>query len=364
MKYPRAWIVVTPRDAGNAEVISWQDIITLAVTDTLYNAADSFELTLKNDKALSDYLRKEMDVQIYLGYVANPQAWSKNELSLVFRGKVDGVRPAYSASGQYVTLVGRDYAALLLDNEFNLAFAERTASQVAELLAEKYGLTPVVTPTTTIVERDLYKDKKEWQILQTMADREGFVCYVTPQKELYFGERQAQKDENGEEEVSATFSWKKDTASNIKSVTFDDSMLEITNKVIVRHFMGKGKQAISATAQNDDLIAKYGEKAKVVYDSKAKTYDLALRTAQNLLSKLCTAVVTFESMEIAGNAAVGAEKLIAIEGCGRFDGKYYVSEIKHNFAASTGYTCTLSGTNQQPDSAAQYRENLYETAVT
>ena len=165
MKYPRAWIEVTPREGGNAEVISWQDIITLAVTDTLYNAADSFELTLKNDKALSDYLRKEMDVQIYLGYVANPQAWSKNELTLVFRGKVDGVRPAYSASGQYVTLVGRDYAALLLDNEFNLAFAERTASQVAELLAEKYGLTPVVTPTTTIVERDLYKDKKEWQIL-------------------------------------------------------------------------------------------------------------------------------------------------------------------------------------------------------
>ena len=49
MKYPRAWIEVTPRDGGNAEVISWQDIITLAVTDTLYNAADSFELTLKND---------------------------------------------------------------------------------------------------------------------------------------------------------------------------------------------------------------------------------------------------------------------------------------------------------------------------
>lgn len=359
MKYPRCYIELTPREGGNAVAVNWQDVISLTVTDTMFSGADSFELTLNNSRLLSDYIRKEMDVKIYLGYVKNQKAWTKTELTHIFTGKIDGIRPSFGAR-DVVGLIGRDYAALFLDNEFNLQFAERTASQIAQLLAERHGLTAVVTPTTVIVEKDMYKDKTEWQILQTLADREGYTCYVTKDKELYFGIRQEpEKDEDGNEKAACTFFYKKEQSSNILSVTFDDSMLEIINKVTVRHFFGRKKQLVQASATNDDLIKKYGVKERIVYDSKALTTELVQRTAEALLGKLDNAVVTFSGLETEGIATIGAENLVNIEGCGRFDGSYYLTEVRHSFSMN-GYGISLSGTNQQPDAAAQYRENLYE----
>ena len=79
-----------------------------------------------------------------------------------------------------------------------------------------------------------------------------------------------------------------------------------------------------------------------------------------MLGKLDNAVVTFSGLETEGIATIGAENLVNIEGCGRFDGSYYLTEVKHSFSMS-GYGIALSGTNQQPDAAAQYRDNLYES---
>lgn len=360
MKYPRCWIELTAKGSEESQSVSWQDVLSLNVTDTMFSGADSFEITLKNDQLLSDYLRKAMEIKIYIGYVKDPYKWSKDELTHIFTGIVDGVRPAFSNQNT-VGLVGRDFAGLFLDNEFNLQFAERTASQIAEILATRHELKPIVTATTVIVEKDMYKDKKEWQILQTLADREGFTCYVTKDRELYFGPRkEPEKDENGNEKASNTLYYSKKESSNIIGITFDDSMLGIINKVTVRHFLGKKKQLIQATAEKKDLIEKYGVKERIIYDAKALTQELAQKTADAMLGKLSNAVVTFSELRTEGIADIGADSLISIEGCGRFDGGYYLTEVKHSFSMS-GYMATLQGTNQEPDAAAQYREQLYES---
>lgn len=358
MAAPRCWIEVYDPGKKDFVGVKWQDIVDLQIENNLELAADSFECTLRNDKLLSDFLRKEQEVKFYIGYVQDPVKWEKEELTHLFTGKIDGVKPNFGKS-MTVRLLGRDFSAPLIDSEFSLAFAERTASQIAELLADKYGLAKQITETTVIVEKDLYKDKKEWAILQEIADREGFICYVDKNKALYFGPRT--DDEN--QEISQTLIYRdteKPQQSSLLSIEFDDSMLGIINRVVVRHWLGKHKQLIEARAINQDLIDKYGKKTRIIYSAKAKTQEVAQAEADKRLKQLSRAVVTAQGVSVLGNAALGAQKMLAIQNCGRFDGNYFVDRVQHRISMSGGYTCELNITTQLPDAAAQYRQDIYD----
>ena len=349
----RCWLEVTDPDSGGAVSVRWTDVINVRVENNLYVAADSFEISLKNDQLLSDYLRKEQEIKIWFGYVQDTDSWSKSELTQVFSGKIDGVRPLFG-NQMTLQLVGRDFSAPLIDTEFSVAYIERTASQIVQILAEKHKLKPIITSTTVVIERDLYKDRKEWEILQELADREGFVCYVTKDKELYFGPRK-----DTDESVSAELVYRKGKASNVISVQFDDSMVGIINKVIVRHWLGKKKSLVEGKAQNDDLIQKYGEKCRVFYDSKAKTKELADQIAAKKLKELSRAVVTAEDCKVVGNPTLETEKIVTFSNVGRFSQKYYLERVTHEINKSSGYTCSITGATQRPDSAAQYRKDIY-----
>jgi phage protein D len=352
-KKARCWLEVTDPDTEKQVAVRWTDVISIKVENTLYVAADSFDITLKNELLLSDYLRKEQEIRVWIGYVKDTDQWSKDELTHIFTGKIDGVRPLF-ANQMTLQLAGRDFSATLIDDEFSLAFAERTASQVAEILAERHKLTPIVTATTVVVERDLYKDRKEWEILQELADREGFVCYVTKEKELYFGPRK-----DSDDTVAAEYMYRKGEESNIISVQFDDSMVMIYNRVLVRHWMSKHKQLIEGEAKNQELIDRYGEKTRIFYDPKAKTKELADQMAEKRLKELARAVTTAEDCKVWGDPSLEAEKIITFANVGRFAQKYYLERITHELSKGAGYTCSLNGATQRPDSAAQYRKDIY-----
>lgn len=88
-------------------------------------------------------------------------------------------------------LEGRDYAAALIAARTNETFANRTASEIATLLAGRHALTPDVQPTTTPVGRywELEHDSltldsgarmtTEWDLLATLAGWEGFDLWVS-----------------------------------------------------------------------------------------------------------------------------------------------------------------------------------------
>lgn len=347
------WIEVFDKEKNEPVAVKFNDVTDLNIEQSLYVAADTFDCTLKNDKLLSDYLRKEMEISFWLGTTTNLSGWNKDELVHVFTGKIDGLRPRF---GNEMTeqLVGRDFAARLIDTEFSVAFAKRTASDIAIMLAKRHGLIPDVIPTTTIVEKDLYKDRKEWAILQELADREGFVCYVKKNKILYFGPRKDTDDT-----VVAELYYRQKEKSNILEIEFDDSMVGIINYVVVRHWQGKSKKLIEGAAKNQDLINKYGEKKRVIYDSKAKTKQLAENIAAKKLKEWSRAVVTAQ-LRLPCAPYMECEKMVSITGCGRFDGKYYIERVRHSYNKSGGWFTECNLTSQRPDSAAQYRQDLYE----
>lgn len=339
---PRAVLEVAGVD------VRWTDLISLRLENTLYMAADSFEATLDNQHMLSDWLRKEQEVRIYLGYVSDPERWSKNELVHVFTGKIDGVRPSFG-NPKTVQLLGRDYSARMLDTESTIAFKNQKSGQIAQLLAKKYGLKFVGQVGDADLDKEMFTNKKEWDILQTLADREGFVCYVTKNKELYFGPRQS-SDEN------QVYTFSRVLGKENCKIECDDSSVGVITKVTVRHW--HKKKLIQASAENKKLAASLGQtKERVVFDSKAKTPADAKRIAENKLKEWSRAVVTCRA-NTPLLPYLEAEKKAKTEGTGRFDGMYYIDRVVHELSRS-GATSETDMTNIRPDTAEQYRNDLY-----
>lgn len=348
------WIEVIDPDKNEPVLVKFNDLIDLNIEQSLYVAADTFDCVLKNDLLLSDYLRKEQEISFWLGSTRNLGGWTKDELTHVFTGKIDGVRPRFG-NEMTVQLIGRDFTARFIDTEFSVAFAERTASDIAILLAQKHGIPIEVVPTTAIIEKDLYKDRKEWAILQELADREGYVCYMKKGKVLYFGPRK-----DSDDTVVAELYYRQKDKSNILEIEFDDSMVGVINHVVVRHWMGRGKRLIEGEAKNQDLIDKYGEKKRVVYDPKAKNEEQATEIAEKKLKEWSRMVVTADQVRLPCAPYMECEKMVSVTGCGRFDGKYYIERVRHQYNKSAGWFSECNLTSQRPDSAAQYRQDLYD----
>jgi phage protein D len=337
---PRAYLTISGVSVRPA------DIVSLTWESTLFLAADSLEVELNNREGLSDWVRKDQEIFLYLGYVKDASAWSQNELSFCFAGRIDAVKPKFGEDGETLTLMCRDYARSLIDTEYSVAYAERTASQIAEMLAKKYGLTPQVKTTTDILSRDLFQQATEWEVLQELAKREGYVCYVTKDKKLVFAPR------TEDAEIVARYIWKK----NVPRAEFDDSCVGVVNKVTVRHWTNK--QKIEASAQDDFLIRQMGRVVeRVFHDAQVKTAAQAQEKARKRLKELARPVVTGE-LTVVGDPVLSAEKRVILEGFGRFSGTYYIERATHRFGPD-GYTTDLAVTNVRPEDAQQYRQDLY-----
>jgi phage protein D len=353
MGYPRCWMEVMDAEKNEAAAVDWKDIINLSIELSLYTAADTFNCTLRNDRLISEYLQKKQEVSFWLGTVNNPSNWSKEELTHVFTGQIDGIRP-YFGEQMTLQLIGRDYAAKLIDAEFSVAYAEYTASQIAALIAKEQGLAPDVVPTDIIIERDLYKDRKQWEILQELADREGYVCYVKKNKTLYFGPRQ-----DYDNAKVCDLNYRQKEKSNTVSIQFDDSMVGIINQVVVRHWQGETKTLIEGEAKNDENIRNYGSKKRVYYDPKAATKEIAGEIAAKKLKDLLGGIVTAEQIKVPLSPAMDTEKMVGVKGCGRFDGNYYIEQVQHSFSKSGGAFTEIKIAAERPDSAEQYRKSIY-----
>ncbi|WP_216625779.1 phage late control D family protein [Paenibacillus planticolens] len=315
-------------------------------------AADSFEVKVNNSLMLSDWFKKNQEIKIYLGYVQDPNRWYKNELEHVFTGKIDGVSPSFSGD-MTCRIIGRDYSAPFLDTTFTVAYAERTASQIASLLCSKYGLTPNITSTTEIIDRDMYQNRKEWEILQSLADHEGFICYVDKNKTFYFGQRDL-----SDEEIEANLFYRMGFKSNCQ-IDFDDNAVDSFNQVTVRHYTQK--QLIEGTAKNDTLIESMGQvKERVYYSSKVKTQAEAKQLADKLLPEFSRYVITGKASKMAGVPTIACEKKVSVAGCGRFDGNYYVERYDLTLNKQ-GFLMGLDITSLRPDEAEQYRQDLYSS---
>jgi phage protein D len=121
-----------------------------------------------------------------------------NSKNLLFSGVVD------SCDGNFgedeITIRGRDHAASLADGRQTVAslnFRNQTIGQIVTQIANKFGLTPLVTDPGVMAGplmngENFYGPHPQtyWAIIQTLADQVGYEAYVTPDQTLYFGPEQ------------------------------------------------------------------------------------------------------------------------------------------------------------------------------
>lgn len=134
--------------------------------------------------------QQDMFVELFIGFPPNPNNYSTADLTSWIYGQVDHIE--INPVTNTITVDGRDLTRVFIDAKTTQKWPNQTSSQIATALAKKHGLTPVVTATTTTVGKyyeidhvNMADERSEWDILNYLADLEGFKVWVRGQS-LYF----------------------------------------------------------------------------------------------------------------------------------------------------------------------------------
>jgi phage protein D len=172
-----------PRVAFTVNGVPVPGLIEAEVTNNSHFASDTFHAVL----ALSllppaygpAYWSNSIGDQIGIS-----AGFAGEQMMPLILGQVDDTD--YDPVRRTITLSGRDLSARLIDTRSAEKFVNKTSSQIAEELAQRHGLVPVVKPTTakagTYYSAEhvvLTKDQTEWDLLTYLAEREGFDVWVS-----------------------------------------------------------------------------------------------------------------------------------------------------------------------------------------
>lgn len=349
----------------NDEVIDgWLEIET--DNNTFYEA-DTFRVTFPARVLDLAALvgAAEVKVEVLAGFPRDASRFDPSELNTIVLGNVDDL--SFDPVMNVVMLSGRDYTAKLIDAKTTEKFANQTASEIAEVLAKRHGLTPVVTKTTTKVgkyyeidEVRLTDARTEWDLLTWLAnetltdDGRKFIAYVQAD-ELHF-EPQASPDED-----AYVLRWSPPATGRAfaeapaVSMSFTRNLTVLRDVVVtVKSWSQKQKKAVEAV---------YPTKAKGVQpgQSEAKrqlheyrypnlTQEQALQKAQAIHRDLTLQEVRLNASMPADNALT-PRRLVQVTGTGTvFDQTYYPDSVRRRMSNDGGYTMDISAKNRSPES--------------
>ncbi len=239
-----------------------------------------------------------------------------------------------------VHLDGRDLTAGLIETRTQETFANRTASEIASLLAQRHNLTPYVSPTRTPVGRYYQSEHDritldqfsrmttEWDLLVFLARQEGFDLFVQGSA-LYF---QPAAQPTGP--VLAL------TPRDVLDLRLSRSLtLARDIEVIVRSWNSRQNSALAqqTTASCLDSTGQSNAPAqRYVFVRPNLTADDALRFAQRMIAEL-TRHERSISVSLPGELALTPRSMIAIQDTGTdFDQTYYVDVIERRLRQNGG----------------------------
>ncbi len=159
--------------------------IEAEVTSNSHYAADRFHarLALDADPGTAAFWAGAAEVLADIRFSLDGGPGSSLILGAVDRVEIDPIR-------RLVHIEGRDLTARLIEARTQESFSNRTASEIATILARRHGLTPVVTDTNTPVGRyyqnehdritldQFSRAMTEWDLLVWLAGQEGFQVFV------------------------------------------------------------------------------------------------------------------------------------------------------------------------------------------
>jgi phage protein D len=267
------------------------------------------------------------------------------------QGAVDNV--VINLSLGLIHVEGRDHTASLLETRTRETFANRTASEIATLLASRHNLSHQVSATATPVGR-YYENEHdsitldqfshattEWDLLAFLARQEGFDVFVQGQT-LYFQPTTQMSD----------------IAVSLRPADMIDLRMERSLtlardiEVVVKSWNSRQNSAFiqrARAARHGGINRSSGQVLCYSYVRPNLTPDEALRFAQRKLVELTRHERTVE-ITMPGDLELTPRSILMLEGTGSdFDQAYFIDVIERRFHPSHGFSQHIRARNTSSD---------------
>lgn len=273
--------------------------------------------------------------------------------SSVIQGTVDTVEIEPIAGD--VRIRGRDFTSALIEAPTQETFANRTASEIATMLAYRHGLVPSVIPTTTPVGRFYQNDHEsitlnslsrvttEWDLLVFLAQQENCDVYVRGNS-LYF---QPMVDPSA---ISCVLQ-----PSDLIEIRLERSlMLAQEIQVAVKSwntqqqaaFVEQVSGTVTATTSGSSPLTASARQYVLICPNL--TPDKASAVATQRLNELVRHERTID-FSMPGELVLTPRNVILLRGTGTdFDQAYYVESLDRKFGIRTGFVQQVRANNTSP----------------
>ncbi len=256
-----------------------------------------------------------------------------------------------------VRLEGRDLTAALIETRTQETFSNRTASEIATILAGRHGLTAAVTTTTTPVGRYYQNEHDritldqfshattEWDLLVFLARQEGFDVFIQGTT-LHFQPPAAGQAPTMEVRPADVIALRLN-----RSLTLARDI-----EVTVKSWNSRQRSAFTQTARASGQPAS-GTRAgpatppqRYVLVRPNLTPNQALQLAQSRLAEL-TQHERIIDLLLPGELSLTPRSRLSLSGSGTgFDQIYYVETIERDFHQANGFTQRIRARNSSPRS--------------
>ena len=325
-----------------------EGVISAQVRSNNHYAADCFSVALAMDPDLpgsAPFWADSSDILLDLRFSLDGIAF----IPLIL-GAVDSV--VLDVITNTVRLQGRDLSAALIETRTQETFSNRTASEIAAILAGRHGLGASVTPTTTPVGRyyqnehdritlsQFSRATTEWDLLVFLARQEGFDVFVQGST-LYF---QPAVGESG----PAAFLQPGDLIDLRlrRSLTLAHD-IEVTVKSWNSRLQSAFTQAVRASPSG---AISSTPAQNYVFVRPNLTPDQALNFAQQRLTEL-TAHERVIELTMPGELALTPRSMITLYGTrSSFDQSYFIDAIERQIRGNGGFTQHVRAKSSSPRS--------------
>lgn len=350
LRQPRGIILI------NNVQVNWFDI---EIMTTTFYLADSYHIQIPlngQDPLLNlNYwsVTQTLNVQIYIGFPPDPNAFSVQDLDLFMVGDADEIDvDPLSAT---IRISGRDLTSRLIDTKTTQKFSNQTASSIAIQFANEHGLTPQVTNTTTIVgnfyqtqQTLMTNEYTEWDLLTFLAQQEDFVCFVN-KNTLIFEPRPTTSSN------PYILTYQPPTTQQA-SPQYNGMQLRLTRSLTLAKDVSvtvkvpygtKNHNAffVKATSRHTVSNASRGPVQKYSYVIAGLSQEQALQKAQSILKDITIHEILLDT-RLPGDNLLLKDSLIKLQGTNTaYDQLYYPDQVVRTLNAHTGYTMEVSAKN-------------------
>ncbi|MDF7658302.1 type IV secretion protein Rhs [Erwiniaceae bacterium L1_54_6] len=337
--------------------------VSFSVEDVGFRGASTFDLTLAisalpASMQMLNWWAAQTTIKVELS--ASIITTSGTDDKKLIIGNIDNWH--YDPARFEVTADGRDFTALMIDaKSAGESFKNYTSSQIATMLAERHGLTPVVTATKQrfgefyqIDSAHLTGEQTEWDLITTLAAIENYSVYVDGENLHFEPVKDPAKADN------YVIRWQPPGALAYPQCNMSDDLsfsraLTISKGVTVEVLSWNAKR------KNKQFVASYPKYAKGTTpgNSTAKTQvyrvirnGLSPESATALAQTIYQQVVQHEmkfSGSTAGDNLLTPDTIVRIEGTqSPFDQIYWCDSVRRTLSWESGYSMTVSGKNHSP----------------